>query len=511
MFSREERIKAVELYIKFNKSQTAVCRKLGYPKQPRTVKIWYGDYQKELKTGVLWTRRKKETKYSKEQKEVAVKYFLEHGRNITKTVRELGYPSRELLRGWCEELSPWTRQKYIGGIQYPSEYKQEAVIDLYARTGSAREVADDYGVSRETLYKWKDSLFGKELPVPMRRNKKDNLPDDKKALLSEIDSLKKDVKKLQMEKAILEGAAEIIKKDQGVSPKKLTNKEKTVLIDALRNEYPLDELMKTLKIAKSSYFYHRKVLLLPDKYEDHRAHIIQIFAENKSCYGYRRINAVLRRKNIILSEKVVRKLMAETGLVASQRKKKKYSSYKGENQYSSDNLLKRNFQADAPNEKWLTDITEFGIPAGKIYLSPVVDCFDGLLPSWTISTNPNADAVNSMLDSALELLKPDEKPIIHTDRGFHYRLPGWISRLEEKGLRHSMSDKGCPPDNAACEGLFGRIKNEMFYDRVWAGVSIEEFINILNEYLNWYNERRIKMSLGAMSPLEYRNSLGMAV
>ena len=254
MFSREERMKAIELYIKFNKSQTAVCRKLGYPKNPITVKMWYSDYQKELETGVLWTRKKKESKYSKAQKEAAVKYFLEHGRNITKTVIELGYPSRELLRVWCEELSPWTRKKYIGGIQYPSRYKQEAVIDLFSRSGSAREVADDYGVSRETLYKWKDSLFGKDPPVPMKRNKKDNLPDDKKALLSEIDTLRKDIKKLQMEKAILEGAAELIKKDQGVSPKKLTNKEKTVLIDALRSEYPLNDLMNTLGIAKSSYF-----------------------------------------------------------------------------------------------------------------------------------------------------------------------------------------------------------------------------------------------------------------
>lgn len=511
MFSREARMKAIKLYLKYGECSTAVRRKLGYPKDHETLKRWYMDYLKEQETGIEWKRKKLEPKYSLAQKQVAVEHFLEHGHNISRTVRMLGYPARETLRSWCEELSPWTRKKQIGGIQYPSEYKQKAVIDLYARTGSAKEIANDYGVSRETLYKWRDSLFRKDPHVPMKRNKKDKLPDDKKALLSELDSLKKDIKKLQMEKAIIEGAAELIKKDQGVSLKYLTNKEKTILIDALRAEYPLKELLNTLEIAKSSYFYHFKALSLPDKYEDHRAHIIRIFAENKSCYGYRRINALLKRKGIRVSEKVVRRLMAETGLVVTQRKKKKYSSYKGENQYSSDNLIKRNFHADAPNEKWLTDITEFGIPAGKVYLSPVVDCFDGLLPSWTISTKPDADTVNSMLDSALGILKPGEKPIIHSDRGFQYRWHGWISRIERNGLRHSMSSKGCPPDNAACEGLFGRIKNEMFYDRSWAGVSIEDFISILNEYLNWYNEKRIKMSLGAMSPLEYRNSLGMAV
>ncbi len=174
-------------------------------------------------------------------------------------------------------------------------------------------------------------------------------------------------------------------------------------------------------------------------------------------------------------------------------------------------MIERNFHADTPNAKWLTDITEFRIPTGKVYLSLIVDCFDGLLPSWTIGTSPNAELVNSMLDGATATLKPCEHPIIHSDRGAHYRWPGWINRMEEAGLRRSMSQKGCPPDNAACEGVFGRIKNEMFYNRSWTGVGIDDFMNILNNYLNWYNEKRIKMSLGAMSPLEYRKSLGLAV
>ena len=111
--------------------------------------------------------------------------------------------------------------------------------------------------------------------------------------------------------------------------------------------------------------------------------------------------------------------------------------------------------------------------------------------------------VNSMLDAAIITLNPGEHPIVHSDRGAHYRWPGWLDRMKDAGLTRSMSKKGCSPDNAACEGLFGRIKNEMFYNRSWAGVSIEEFIDILDEYLHWYNEKRIKMSLGVLSPLEY--------
>ena len=150
------------------------------------------------------------------------------------------------------------------------------------------------------------------------------------------------------------------------------------------------------------------------------------------------------------------------------------------------NQLKAQIQA---NEKWLTDITEFAIPSGKVYLSPIVDCFDGLLVNWNISTSPDALLVNSMLDDAAKLLSVGEKPIIHSDRGVHYRWPGWIDRMEKNGFIRSMSKKGCSPDNSACEGVFGRIKNEMFYNADWSGVNISEFIGILNDYLYWYNEK----------------------
>ena len=170
------------------------------------------------------------------------------------------------------------------------------------------------------------------------------------------------------------------------------------------------------------------------------------------------------------------------------------------------NQLKAQIQA---NEKWLTDITEFAIPAGKVYLSHIVDCFDGLLVNWTISTSPDALLVNSMLDDAAKLLSVGEKPIIHSDRGVHYRWPGWIDRMEKNGFIRLMSKKGCSPDNSACEGVFGRIKNEMFYNADWSGVNISEFIGILNDYLYWYNEKRIKKSLGYLSPIEYRHRLGL--
>ena len=146
-----------------------------------------------------------------------------------------------------------------------------------------------------------------------------------------------------------------------------------------------------------------------------------------------------------------------------------------------------------------------------MYLSPIIDCFDGMVVSWSIGGSPNAQLVNSMLDKAIRRLGEGEYPVIYSDRGGHYRWPGWIERVAKARLRRSMSKKGCSPDNAACEGFFGRLKNEMFYARSWADVSVDELIQKVNTYIHWYNEERIKLSLGAMSPVDYRRSLGLAV
>ena len=172
-------------------------------------------------------------------------------------------------------------------------------------------------------------------------------------------------------------------------------------------------------------------------------------------------------------------------------------------------FIARDFKAEQPNQKWLTDITEFQLPAGKVWLSPVVDCFDGKVISWSLSTRPDAELVNTMLDSAVETLNAGERPVIHSDRGGHYRWPGWLERVNAAGLIRSMSRKGCSPDNAACEGFFGRLKTEMYYGRKWSGITPEKFMQHVDAYIRWYNERRIKLSLGAVSPEMYRQQCGL--
>lgn len=508
MYSYEDRIKAVKLYIKYDLSAVDTARELGYPSRKMLVR-WYKEYQK---TGGLHERRIKPPKYTPAQMKIAVNYYLEHGRNISRTVRAIGYPSRETLSAWIDEIAPDERKaRIIRGavVQFSQEQKKDAVIELCTREGSAAAVADILGASRYSLYKWKKELLGEDDTKSMDGSDKPSLPDDKDALLAEVESLKKEIYRKQMELDILNKAAEIVKKDQGIDPRKLTNKEKASLIDALRTEYPLNELLRMTRMSKSSYFYQKQAQIRPDKYDGLRTGVKEAFARNQSRYGYRRVHAVIKSSGTIVSEKVVRRIMKEEQLVVPYKKKRKYSSYKGEITPAVENVVARDFHADTPNTKWLTDLTEFHIPAGKVYLSPIIDCFNGMAVSWTIGTSPDAELVNMMLDDAICTLTDGEHPIIHSDRGCHYRWPGWISRMENARLTRSMSKKGCSPDNSACEGFFGRLKNEMFYCRSWQDVSIDQFINELDSYLRWYNEKRIKMSLGAMSPVDYRRSIGL--
>jgi putative transposase len=517
MYSYEQRKKAVELYIKFDKSVSAVVRELGYP-DVKMLKAWYREY---LEKGEL--HKKFRLGYTAKQRAVAVQYYLEHGRSLSRTVRAIGYPCRALLGEWVHEdlpsnCHPLKRGK--SGVNYTDKQKIRAVVSVASGEKSVKQLQAEIGVTRSTIYQWKRQLLEEENNPEMRKESqkepKESSSEQAIDLRVECDELKKErdrlqkqVQMLQMEKDILEKASEIIKKDEGIGIAAFSNREKAMIIDALISKYTIKQLLLSLHMAKSSYFYQSHAMK-KDKYAHVRKDLRIAFVENRQCYGYRRLHAVLTSSRSTISEKVVLRLMHEEHLVVPSMKRKKYSSYKGEISPEVENLLKRDFHAENPNEKWLSDITEFSIPAGKVYLSPIVDCFDGYVTSWTRGSSPNAEMVNSMLDAAVGTLKAEEHPLVHTDRGSHYRWPGWIERMDNAGLIRSMSKKGCSPDNSACEGFFGRLKNEMFYVRSWIGVSVEEFYVLLDDYIYWYNEKRIKMSLGGRSPLDYRRSLGLA-
>jgi transposase InsO family protein/transposase-like protein len=513
MYSLTDRKKAVELYIKSNFSEREVVRQLGYP-SPNALRRWYKEY---LTTGALHEKSLEKPRYTIEQKNRAVSYYAEHSTSFTQTCRALGYPTRSVLRAWIAEMRPELLNRKCTPckstrpmIRYSPEEKQAIVEELMVTKTPIYQVAAKCNISRATLSNWKRQMLGKDSLPPMESTEKAlSLSQSKEELEDEVARLKSEIYLLQMERDALLKASEILKKAEGINLKALRNREKAEVIDALREKYRLNDLLQLFQISKSSYCYQRNALRREDKYVSLRLKIREIFETINGRYGYRRIYQMLKRTGTTISEKVVRRLMAEEGLAVRQQKRKKYSSYMGEISPAVPNVIHRDFHAETPNSKWLTDITEFAIPAGKVYLSPIIDCFDGLVVSWTVRESPSANLVNDMLDAAIASLKPGETPIIHSDRGVHYRWPGWIERMEQAGLTRSMSKKGCSPDNSACEGFFGRMKNEMFYGKNWMGVTVDEFIQEVNAYVLWYNAERIKGSLGWLSPLEYRRSLGL--
>lgn len=508
MFSYEKRLRAVQLYIKLDKRIGLTIRQLGYPTK-NALLSWHREYEQRLDLPAVYVRQ---PRYSQAHKELAVGHYLEHGRCIAATITALGYPSRSLLSEWLQELNARERTRVVGrSRELAPAAKQSAVIALCMRPASAQVVAEELGVSRGSLYKWKNQLLGHDVSAPMKRQQDAPASPDRSELEQQLDTLQRDIRRLQLEKDLLKKANELLKKELGIDRQDLTNREKTQLVDALRPTYAVAELLYEVGLPRSSYFYHRARLQLADKYVEARQVMTDIFERNYRCYGYRRMRASLTDQSVNISEKVVRRLMKQECLVAATSKRRRYGSYLGEISPAPENVLNRDFSASAPNEKWLTDITEFQIPAGKVYLSPMIDCFDGMVVSWSIGTRPNAELVNTMLDAAVEKITASgDRPVVHSDRGGHYRWPGWLSRIAEAKLVRSMSRKGYSPDNAACEGFFGRLKIEMFFSRDWLSTTIEEFVAALDAYIRWYNDARIKISLGFRSPVEHRRSLGIA-
>ncbi len=181
---------------------------------------------------------------------------------------------------------------------------------------------------------------------------------------------------------------------------------------------------------------------------------------------------------------------------------KKYRSYKGTVGKIAPNILNRDFNATKPNEKWVTDITEFKLFGEKLYLSPMLDLFNGEIITYTVESRPVYSLVSNMLDKALEHIKGEDVLIIHSDQGWHYQMKQYQKLLKEHGITQSMSRKGNCYDNAVMENFFGILKSEFLYTQEFE--SIEHFKKELEQYIEYYNYKRIKTKLKGMSPVQYR-------
>ena len=245
-----------------------------------------------------------------------------------------------------------------------------------------------------------------------------------------------------------------------------------------------------------------------DKHEDVKAEILAIYHENKGRYGYRRITMELHNRRLLINHKTVQRLMKEIGLVCRVRMKK-YRSYKGEVGKIAPNRLKRDFSTTAPNQKWVTDVTEFSLFGEKLYLSPILDLHSSDLVSYVISDRPVLSMVMNMLADAARQLPLGAAPILHSDQGWQYQHKLYQRKLAEYGIVQSMSRKGNCLDNAVMENFFGLLKSELLYLQEFD--SIEHFKSELIDYLDYYNNRRIKVKLKGLPPAIHRQQALSAV
>ena len=254
-------------------------------------------------------------------------------------------------------------------------------------------------------------------------------------------------------------------------------------------------------MARSTFYYNAKLLGQPDGYDTVRGRIRAIYSKHRGRYGYRRITDQLHNEGIDINHKTVQKLMGQMGLKA-KRKKQQYRSYRGELGKVAPNVINRDFNSDAPNQKWTTDVTQVRIKDKKTYLSPILDMFNGEVISYVISDSPDLKMVMTMLSKAFKKRDIRGNLIFHSDQGWQYQHTRYQKALEERQITQSMSRKGNCLDNAMMENFFGLMKNELLYLQEWD--SIDQFKKALREYIRYYNNDRIKLRLKGKSPVQYR-------
>ena len=261
-------------------------------------------------------------------------------------------------------------------------------------------------------------------------------------------------------------------------------------------------MLSATKLAKSVFYYHVNRLKTPSAYENELKRIESIYHEHKGRYGYRRIHLALINEGIKLNHKTVQRLMGQLNLKSTVRPKK-YRSYRGETGKTADNYLKRDFESSRPNEKWVTDVTEFKVNEQKIYLSPIIDLYNQEVIAYKVAKNARLTLVTDMLQKGISRLKQYEKPLLHSDQGWQYRNHHYQKLLANNGIKQSMSRKGNCLDNAVSENFFGLLKSEMYHGQCFQDA--DELIEKIEEYIEYYNTKRIKAKLKGLTPVEYRN------
>ena len=419
---------------------------------------------------VIW--HKKKTVYTSENKLAAISRVLNNGEPIYAVAVDIGLPSKSILQQWIKSY-----------------------------------ISNGYNVV--TKKKGRPSTRGKEKEDGRRVGEGERTPS---------------------QATVEENYRErIIKKTASLSSRgrKEEREQLTKAAIELRQELgcTIDFILETINSTDSlpnlprSVYYYWKERIDPDtKNSDLMDAITTIYTDNHKRYGYRRITLQLKKDGWTVNHKTVKRLMSKLKLYGITPRAK-YKSYKGDFNGTVDNKLLykrvdtqkhrteyiRDFSTTDVNEKWTTDVSEFHIAAGKLYLSPILDIHNREIVSYNISRNPNFEQTTDMLNKAFSRFKDLSHLIFHSDQGWQYQMFQYHKALKERGITQSMSRKGNCLDNSPMENFFGKMKNEMFYGHEYEFKTLEQLQKAMEEYIEYYNNERIQVKLKGLTPCQARN------
>ncbi|MGA3678309.1 IS3 family transposase [Lysinibacillus agricola] len=446
-------------------------------------------------------------KVSVEQRIQAVQRYLNGDESMSEIAKDIGVTDRV--------VSDWIRRYQKNGVEtflksytkYSADYKMN-VLNYMNETGtSSIDTAALFNISSPGMirnWKMKFEVGGYDALVSKKKGRPSMKKETKRTTKStptegSVEALEARIKQLEMENTYPKKVEYF-----SSNARKITNQIKAQVIYELKEIYEVVELIKVADIPRSTYYYWEKRLNRIDKYADVKVAIQSIYHEHKGRYGYRRIAKELKKYGFHHDPKTINRLMNTIGIKCEVRMKK-YRSYKGNIGRIAPNILQRDFTAEKMNEKWVTDVTEFHLFGEKRYLSPVLDLCNGEIIAYTVMNRPVYKLVHDMLEQALERLQSGDQVILHSDQGWHYQMKKYQRTLKQHGITQSMSRKGNCLDNAVIENFFGLLKSELLYLQEFE--SMAHFEQELQDYIHYYNHKRMKAKLKDLSPVEYRTQV----
>ncbi|WP_250508364.1 IS3 family transposase [Caballeronia sp. GAFFF3] len=409
---------------------------------------------------------------------------------------------RKWVAAWRAHGEAAFKKKYSF---YDGPFKLKVLQFMHTKALSCRETAAIFDIrnpSAINVWKRRYDSGGMQALEPRPRGRSVKQPKSSAPAVSSKsdeartkEELLKELNYLRMENAYLKKLDALIRSE---SP---SAAQKAQLVAGLRHEFALDGLLKVAGLARSTFYYQCKASRKADKHAQLKARIRSVFEQHKGRYGYRRITHAVRHLGTVVNHKTVQRLMHLMKLKSLVRPKK-FQAFRGTVGRVAPNVLQRQFDAAGPNQKWVTDITEFRVGERKLYLSPVLDLYNGEIIAYETATRPAFAMVANMIKKAFRRLEVDDRPLVHSDQGWHYQMGAYQALLSQRALTQSMSRKGNCHDNATMESFFGTLKSEFFYPNRFE--SIEALQAGIRRYIHYYNHHRIKLKLKGLSPVMYR-------